>query len=157
MSAVISSCRRYRYTLTRTWDGDLPILVFVMLNPSKADAQVNDPTIRRCIRFAADNGYGGILVVNVFAYRATDPEDLPLDDDEACGELNCYYTVDAFQDRDVCFAWGASKRVDHQMAFDMLRVARTWAKSIKCLGKTASGAPRHPLYVKASQALEDYL
>ena len=66
MSAVISDCQRYRYWLERD-RGERP-LVFVMLNPSTADAEVDDPTIRRCRRFASDNGYTGIIVVNLYAF-----------------------------------------------------------------------------------------
>ena len=74
--AVVSDDGLYRYILTRTWDRSLPALVFCMLNPSTADATVDDPTIRKCIGFAQRLGYGGIIVVNLFAYRATKPREL---------------------------------------------------------------------------------
>jgi len=73
--AVISPCGLYRYSLTRTWSAALP-LPFVMLNPSTADADIDDPTIRRCMAFARREHAGGIIVANVFAYRATSPADL---------------------------------------------------------------------------------
>jgi hypothetical protein len=70
--AEISEDGKYRYALMRMWD-DKPLMMFCMLNPSTADATKDDPTIRRCIGFAKDRGYGGIYVVNLMAYRATDP------------------------------------------------------------------------------------
>ena len=71
--AVISDCKRYRYRLWRIWNGSQSRLVFVMLNPSTADGEQDDPTIRKCVGFAERLGYGGIEVVNLFAWRATDP------------------------------------------------------------------------------------
>lgn len=77
-SAYISECGTYRYWLKREWDETLPSMAFVMLNPSKADAENDDHTIRRCIGFAKAWGYGGLVVVNLFAYRSTDPMKLLL-------------------------------------------------------------------------------
>ena len=71
--AMFSPCRSYRYSLWRTWDSQKPIVVFIGLNPSTADETVNDPTMRRCIGFARLWGYGGMVVVNLFAYCATKP------------------------------------------------------------------------------------
>ncbi|TMF61888.1 MAG: DUF1643 domain-containing protein, partial [Chloroflexi bacterium] len=67
--ATFSADRRYRYRLWRRWDGARPVVAFVMLNPSTADARRDDPTIRRCIGFAKSWGFGGVEVVNLFAYR----------------------------------------------------------------------------------------
>jgi len=75
-SAKISNCGKYRYWLNRTWDEAKPTCVFVMLNPSVADAKNDDPTIRRCIKIAEKNNCGSLEVVNLFAYRATDRSEL---------------------------------------------------------------------------------
>ena len=75
-SAEISPCGLYRYSLTRKWEAWKGTVNFIMLNPSTADAQEDDPTIRRCIGFAKAWGYGGIVVTNLFAYRATNPKEL---------------------------------------------------------------------------------
>src|SRR5437870_4841901 len=75
VSAVISPCGKFRYRLTRQW-GEGAALPFVMLNPSTADAEQDDPTIRKCVGFAKRMGYDGIEVVNLYAYRATKPADL---------------------------------------------------------------------------------
>ncbi len=71
--AELSKCRAYRYALWRTWDESKPFAMFVGLNPSTADELEDDPTIRRCINFSKLWGYGGLCMVNLFAYRATDP------------------------------------------------------------------------------------
>ncbi len=78
-SAVLSECARYRYRLDRAWERDdhgLGTVTWVMLNPSTADADVDDPTIRRCIGFSKAWGYNALTVVNLFAWRATSPRDL---------------------------------------------------------------------------------
>src|SRR4051812_49823510 len=75
-NAVISACGAYRYVLTRQVGGGVRRATFIMLNPSTADASNDDPTIRRCIGFAQRWGCGQLAVLNLFAYRATDPADL---------------------------------------------------------------------------------
>ncbi len=74
--ANFSRCRRYRYTLWRIWDPKQQPVMMIGLNPSTADAQSNDPTIRRCIGFARDWDAGGLIMTNLFAFRATYPTDL---------------------------------------------------------------------------------
>jgi hypothetical protein len=74
--AIISECKRYRYQLWRIWDESKPLVLFIMHNPSTADENEDDPTIRRCIGFAKSWGYGGIMVGNMCAYRCTDPKEL---------------------------------------------------------------------------------
>ena len=71
--AVFSECKRYRYSLWRVWNPDLPVCMFLMLNPSTADETTNDPTVERCQRRAVQMGYGGLHVGNIFAWRSTDP------------------------------------------------------------------------------------
>lgn len=106
--AVISECTHYRYTLHRCWDESHYPLVFCMLNPSKADASKDDPTIRRCMGFARSNGYGGIVVINLFAFRATKPTDIPADLQEAVGPGNADHIKDVIKGHDVVVAWGAN-------------------------------------------------
>jgi hypothetical protein len=74
-TALLSPCGTFRYRLGRRWS-DGPTVAFVLLNPSTADEVVDDPTVRRCIRFSERDGYGGLEVVNLYAYVATDPADL---------------------------------------------------------------------------------
>lgn len=158
-SAVISDCGTYRYTLTREWERDDKTsrflgCVFVMLNPSTADAEVDDPTIRRCIGFANREGYNHLTVVNLFAFRATNPKDLPADMRVAEGPEN-YRHVHAAVERAglVICAWGAGMPGNqrHRLHPEMYREGPVW-----CLGKTKGGHPRHPLYVRADQPLERF-
>lgn len=151
--AVISDCGRYRYRLSRIWDHSLPLCVFIMLNPSTADAEQDDATIRRCRGFALREGFGGLVVVNLFAFRATDPKDLRSASDPV-GPANDRYIIEATRDVDVrvIAAWGVNGGLlDRDNA-----VQRMTGPDLMCLGRTSRGAPRHPLYVKATQPLEPY-
>ena len=74
--AVFSPCQTWRYLLRRIWDHDVPPCYWIMLNPSTADAEKNDPTVTRCIKFSHRWGHGGCVVLNIFAYRSTDPRGL---------------------------------------------------------------------------------
>ncbi|MEO8632426.1 MAG: DUF1643 domain-containing protein, partial [Chloroflexota bacterium] len=105
--AVFSGDRRYRYRLWRRWELSRPLIAFCMLNPSTADERSDDPTIRRCIGFARDWGYGGVEIVNVFALRATDPRELRRLRDPV-GPRNDSYVLDAAERAaSVVIAWGA--------------------------------------------------
>ena len=75
--AEISPCGQYRYTLSRQWNPAAPAVMFIMLNPSTADARQDDPTIAKCIQLAQTWGYGRLLVGNLFAWRSPRPQDLP--------------------------------------------------------------------------------
>ena len=74
--AIISKCGKYRYSLVREWNKNKGKVLFIMLNPSTADDKEDDKTIIRCINFAKDWGYGGLMVGNLFAYRTTYPKEL---------------------------------------------------------------------------------
>ncbi|MEM1081082.1 MAG: DUF1643 domain-containing protein [Pseudomonadota bacterium] len=143
-SAVFSDCLQYRYSLKRGWS-EQPEVIFVMLNPSIADVQRDDPTIRRCIGLAQRNGFGGLEVVNWFAGRATRPQTLFAMDDPV-GPGNSDYLQQAFQsDRTVVVAWGAFEQA--RQAYEGYR-SKHGVPKLQCLGCTKIGAPRHPLYVR---------
>lgn len=155
--AELSPCGAYRYTLTRQFRMDAPEpLVFVMLNPSTADATKDDPTIRRCISFAQREGYGGLLVVNLYALRSPDPKSLWQAGDPV-GPWNDEWLLMAAKlaSRNgspmVC-AWGAGAREDRVAAF--LRCVEFTGARCVSLGKTKTGAPRHPLYVPGNAPME---
>jgi hypothetical protein len=74
--AVVSDNQLYLYQLTRIWDTSLPMVMFICLNPSTADHDNDDPTILKCIKYASNCGYGGLMMGNLFAYRATEPLDI---------------------------------------------------------------------------------
>lgn len=149
-AAEISPCGQYRYWLLRVWDRSLPTLPIVMLNPSTADASKDDPTIRRCMSFAKGFGYGGIRVVNLFAFRATSPADMKAAADpygpEGSAVLSEIFMVAGMTDAPVLAAWGAHG--NHKGRADMIKTsAKGWNVRLVCLGKTADGHPRHPLYI----------
>ena len=149
--AVISHCKKYRYTLSRIWDESRPVILFIMLNPSKADAEQDDPTIRRCIAFAKTWGYGGLLVGNLFAYRATNPASLYRRRDPV-GELNDQYLLDmATECERVVFAWG-----EHGSLKDAAQRIISLFPNAWCICKNKSGMPKHPLYVRKDAVLIVY-
>lgn len=153
--AVLSDCGRYRYRLTRTWDSARPNATFIMLNPSTADASVDDPTIIRCRNYARAWGLGGLTVVNLYAYRATNPDDLWKVDDPIGADnddhLREVLTAAAADGAPVVAAWGGNARPD--------RVAQVVALAgpLTALGLTKAGQPRHPLYLRKDAVLARWL
>lgn len=154
--AVLSGCLRYRYALTRDWAGtDLlstsTTATFIMLNPSTADAEVDDPTIRRCIRFARDWGHAKLLVVNLYALRATKPADLwTVDDPVGPGNdhaLELALLNPRWGDVTVA-AWGANAKPDR--VAHVAAMARSAGVPLRALAVNRDGSPAHPLYQPTS-------
>jgi hypothetical protein len=143
-SAVLSSCRTWRYALERRW-GSGPFVMFIGLNPSTADETVDDPTIRRCIRFGKDWRMGGLLMTNLFAYRATDPAELSRAEDPIGPDADVWLTTCSMRSALVVAAWGAHPFALRRVA-DVLAVVG----NVYALGLTKDGHPRHPLYMPAS-------
>jgi hypothetical protein len=152
-SAAFSADRTYRYVLTRTWDQTARTMTWIMLNPSTADAMTDDATIRRCKAFARREGYGGMSVVNLFGLRATDPRALREHADPA-GPANDWFVRLHVQAAPCAVAaWGAHG-VLHGRAAEVGRMlAAIPGVRLECLGVTAAGHPRHPLYVRADAPL----
>ena len=150
--AVISADGKYRYLLTRSIPQTFTpagAVAFIMLNPSTADADTDDPTIRKCIGFAARWGVTELRVVNLYAYRATDPRELAKVDDP-CGPENDRYVREAVEGAHrVVAAWGAWPREPFK-PFDFCPLPA----EMYCLGTTKNGSPRHPLYVSYDTPLE---
>lgn len=148
-SAVISDCGQYRYLLGRRW-GDGPSCVFIMLNPSTADAEQDDRTIGRCREFAKREGCGGLIVVNLFAFRATKPEAMLSAADPVGPENDAYIAgALAIPDRPVIAGWGAWKGAAKRGA----EIVRQYPGRLRCLEVTKDGHPKHPLYVKGDRPL----
>src|SRR5436309_12719716 len=142
-AAGFSRCGRYRYWLTRTWDDARPAVCWLMLNPSTADAARDDPTIRRCMGLARRWGHGGIVVVNLFAWRATDPAELARAADPVGPDNDTVLRTRAARLRLIA-AWGCKGSLLGR-ADAGLRLLK--GRRVECLGVTAAGQPRHPLYV----------
>lgn len=152
--ATISECGTYRYTLWRHLGLLGPPCLFVMLNPSTADANQDDPTIRRCIAFARSWGCGELTVVNLLALRATDPSIL-LRHSEPNGPDNVAHIENQLrihEDGIIVLAWGAHRAHSLSVALNSV----SWPGSTTCLGVTNNGSPRHPLYLRRDQPLMSY-
>lgn len=144
--AVYSPCETYRYLLERTWDAGKPGIAYVMLNPSTASELANDPTIERCERRARAMGFGGFRVVNLFAYRATRPEDLRRAEAPE-GPDNAAILAAACDGADMILAaWGVHGAF-RDAGPRMVAQARAKGLCLHHLGLTKAGHPRHPLYV----------
>jgi len=141
--AVLSECRTWRYGLWRIWDADLPMMAFCGLNPSTADENKDDPTIRRCVNFSKDWGYGGLYMLNAYGYRATDPADMKRAIDPVGPDNDRWLTHFAERSALVIAAWGV-----HCSAERESEVYQLLNQNVYCLGTTKAGHPRHPLYLK---------
>jgi hypothetical protein len=141
-SAVLSPYGHYRYELRRTW-ADGPVCGWIMCNPSTADAHVDDPTIRRCVRFARRWGYAGIVVRNVYALRSTDPTRLHAHPDPF-GPSNTEHLARAVDDPITVCAWGNHAAQWGERLLDAL--AHTGAP-VHFLARNTQGVPKHPLYL----------
>lgn len=154
-SAVISPCGLFRYRLGRRWADGGRTLLFVMLNPSTADADVDDPTIRRCIGFAQAEDFSALEVVNLFAYRTPSPQALKVAG-YPVGPDNGHHIIAAAREcSTACLAWGANAAGLKQRS-----VVRTILASVHrqpwCLSVTKGGEPAHPLMLRASCRLQPY-
>jgi len=138
--AKLSDDKLYRYQLSRIWDEDKPKVLFIMLNPSTADADVDDPTIRRVINFAKSWNYGGVFVVNLYAFRSTDPKGLKTTSDPI-GPENRKHIQELVGSVDrVIYAWG-NKEKEPQWLRELITTPY-------CIALSTKGIPKHPLYLK---------
>lgn len=152
--AIISPCGFYRYELGRRW-GDGPLLDWVMLNPSTADGDTDDPTIKRCMRFAKDWGFNGIRVTNLFAYRATDPDALGKNFSDPFGPQNGDYLQSWDGPITVC-AWGSHRAIENMKTKHLEVLFEREDVAFMCLGVNKDGSPKHPLYVPAACGLQPW-
>jgi len=151
MSATFDNTGAYRYRLERNNLGGTKTCLFVMLNPSTADAVQDDPTIRRCLSFAKREGAGRLIVCNLYAYRATDPSCLKEVLDPV-GLDNEYHIRSAAEESDlIIVAWGAS-HLGGDWPEKVLRILKS-IKPVYALSVTKSGQPGHPLYLSGNSPL----
>ncbi len=144
--AVFDPTRTYRYSLYREWGDPSHKAAFIMLNPSTADETHLDPTVTRCCGYARRWGYGAIEVVNIFAYRSTDPKGL-LAVADPVGKENDQYILAAVEDAAlVVAAWGVHGALQDRGRIVQDLIADRCA--LTCLGRTKAGHPRHPLYLR---------
>ena len=150
--AVFSPCKTWRYALYRIWTPENPWLAVVGLNPSTADETSDDPTIRRCVSFAERHGYGGLTMLNLFAYRATAPRRMKAAEDpvglENDGALRVYTSG-----IDVLCCWGTHGGF---MGRDGEVLALLEGRRLFHLGLTLGRHPRHPLYLPKDTAMVEF-
>ena len=143
--AKFSKCRKYRYTLWRTWDDSKPKVMFLGLNPSTADEINNDPTVTRCINYSKSWGYGGMYMMNIFAFRTTYPIELKKSNDPV-GKNNDYWIEKIQNDVDKCIgAWGNDGEFKNRFK-TIYRII----PDLYCLKVNNSGQPAHPLYLRSN-------
>lgn len=152
--AAFSPDYRYRYALWRDTGalGAEGTVLFVGLNPSTADETADDPTIRRCIRFARDWGYARLAMANAYAFRSTDPAGLADAEDPVGPENDAWLQKLAGGCEERIAAWGASEHLTAEREERLLHIltyGRSWGIN-NCLGQTQKLRPLHPLYLRAS-------
>jgi len=152
--ATFSPDDDYRYALFRRW-GHGPTICWLMLNPSVASAFADDPTIRRCRAFSQRAGYSGLVVVNLYSLRSTKPEALWTHDDPIGPLGDQFIREQAGSRTSVIAAWGAhgARNGRGNQVADALTDA---GLRLYCLGTTANGQPKHPLYVPGDTRLVPY-
>ena len=152
--AIFSSDRKYRYVLWRIWNSERPKVLFIMLNPSIADEVRDDPTQRRCRRYAQRWGFGGYYVGNIFAIVSTDPRRLKEVDDPVGTENNSYLQKLHTESASTVIAWGTWGNL-HGRNIEVLSLLKK-IKPVKCLGLCMDGNPKHPLYLKVGLVPMEY-
>lgn len=147
-TAIFSPDKLYRYRLTRTWGRTGTFLTWILCNPSTADAEKNDATMRRCIGFSMNAGYGGMVVLNMWAYRSTIKNALIAAADPV-GPENDKYILEATKDAQmVVCAWGVPHWRLRDRHYQVLQLIAD--RNVALLKITASGFPEHPLYLPAN-------
>lgn len=154
-TAIISRCQQYRYELGRDFvENPINPAIFCMLNPSTADAMLDDPTIRRCIQFAKDNGYDSLKVVNLYAYRSPTPKSLWITPDPVGTENNEYLISLFTRHKKIICAWGANAKKER--VIEVYNMLNQLDVEMYCLGTTKTGMPKHPLYIKGDQPFIEF-
>lgn len=149
--AKISVDGVYRYLLERRWDEGAATL-WIGLNPSTADGREDDPTIRRMVGFSRQWGDAGILVVNLYALRATNPRELAAHSEPVGFAADTYIALTARGAARIVCCWGSNADLDRVAQVLSILPPRT----LYCLGMTATNQPRHPLYLPKDTGLQIY-
>jgi hypothetical protein len=157
--AEISDDELYRYALTRKWSSG-PQVAWLCFNPSVADGSIDDPSVRKMVGFSKRWEYGRLVLVNLFAFRSTDPRRLKSMGSEAIGPLNGYWIEKSLQEsKELICAWGCAQ---HSLDLDIhannvLSTLRTLHIPISCLGYRKDGHPKHPLMLAYDTPREPFV
>lgn len=144
--ATFSEDRKYRYALWRIWNESQPLVMFIGLNPSKANETAQDNTITKVIKIAKYNGFGGLYMMNCFPIVSTDPSILKeFEESDSLEDIeNMRWLLDVRRKcKEVVFAWGNFKEAMHRG-----EAIRGYFKNGKALHKNKNGSPKHPLFCK---------
>jgi hypothetical protein len=152
---IFSPDRKYRFTLWREWDIYPGYVNFLCLNPSTADETQDDPTIRRCIRFAKDWGYPAVCITNIFAYRATDPLEMKKQADPVGFDNVGHLIRIGGKAGMVIAAWGTHGVFNNQ-DINVRQAFHRAGINLHCLGVTNGGHPKHPLYLRADTKPQEF-
>lgn len=166
IDARFSDCKAYRYRLECVWDVGNPngFWLFVMLNPSTADESFSDPTVSRCVNRAMDAGAGGIIVVNLFALRATDPKEMrahpkPIEHED--DENDWHIASAAKRCAKVILAWGTHGAFrapgrSFTRDYEVMHLLKGAGMPLYRIGApTIHGHPKHPLYLRSDARLQE--
>lgn len=150
--AGISSCKVFRWWLWRVWDLGLPLVIWVMMNPSTADHRKNDPTILKVTRLSKRWGYGAALVLNIYAFRSSRPENMPETMKDRVGPRNNWWIKTLFRyaarkNIPVICAWGVKHEERGHLVRRMANDARL---ELQCLEVALNGEPKHPRFLSES-------
>jgi len=150
--ALFSACRKYRFALWREWNNDLPKIMFIGLNPSKANEVKPDNTVTRVINFSKKWGYGGVYMMNLFTFVSPYPADLlKIDLNNPTYLANDYMIMYAQKSEKIVCAWGTFKAARVRSVEVLQMFGKTY-----CLGVNSDGSPKHPLYLKSDCELIEY-
>lgn len=152
-SAVFNETETHRYLLRRRWAEGGSTLTFIMLNPSTADEDTDDPTIRRCMGFARREGAHALRVANLFGLRATDPKELLRHPAPVGARNEEFLRLACLPEHEAVVAWGALPSGLRGHAARMTEILALDGVRLRCFGTTASGQPRHPLYLRGDMPL----
>lgn len=145
----LSICRTYRYTLTRIWDSNKSTVLFILYNPSRADATEDDPTLRRCIRFAQSWGYGGLCIINLYSLRTPNPNVLRAHPHPKGPEHDQFFRETLEMHSDIVCAWGLQ-------GGPISKHFSPGTHRIFHLGVNKDGSPKHPLYLPSRTHLHEW-
>ena len=145
--ASFSIDKKERYSLAREWDKSKNKILYIMFNPSKADDNRDDPTIRRLIDFTKKFNYGGFFVGNIFTKITPNPKDI--DKSSGITYKNSEELLKLINKVDeIVYAWGNS--------IEEPKILKKLIFKPKCFGKNFNGTPKHPLYLSSSSKLESF-
>jgi hypothetical protein len=157
--AIFSEEKDHRFALWRTWDRELPSILFIGLNPSRGNQFYNDPTLTRCINFSKSWGYGTMFFGNLFSNVEPDSDMMRAISmhESRIDEVTTNLWLDqmlSMTDEVVC-AWGSWDFIERRKKA-VIGMISNWFESPKCFGKNKDGNPKHPLYLKATSTLKNY-